>query len=263
MFTVALECVPDAEQAPGVRPWDGPVTESAICPACLRVLCGEPETSQLAPAGVAEEPPSALDPCGRHLRAAPDSVTYAEAPLPAEHAGHQITWSQWAMGPVITHYDPSYEWCGDAGPGEVADGRQGHPASTTVPFRRLIAYRCTACQEMTAYEHVGRDLQSIAHHKSRAPKGLQTMTVAEAPALLALEQRLALVACGEHTRPGKTRACYSCRKKGGTLLRITSTGAVDALAAAICGTGDRRVRTCNPCRQKAVQMIRIYNGETE
>lgn len=90
-----------------------------------------------------------------------------------------------------------------------------------------------------------------------------TATVAEAPTLPELEQRLALVACGENTRPGKTRACDSCRRKGQTLLRITSTGAVDALAAAICGTGDRRVKTCEPCRQKAVRMIGIYNGETE
>jgi hypothetical protein len=52
----------------------------------------------------------------------------------------------------------------------MAGGRQGHPASTTVPFRRFIAYRCTACQEMTAYEQVGSDLQTIVHHKSRAPK---------------------------------------------------------------------------------------------
>ncbi|MEV8344589.1 hypothetical protein [Streptomyces niveus] len=86
--------------------------------------------------------------------------------------------------------------------------------------------------------------------------------VAEALSPPDLEQRLALVACGENTRPGKTRACDSCRKKGGTLLRITSTRAADALAAAICGTGSG-VKTCDPCRQKAVRMIRIYNGETE
>lgn len=75
-----------------------------------------------------------------------------------------------------------------------------------------------------------------------------------------LERRLALVACG--TREGKTQACDVHRTKGPTLLRITSTGAVDALAAAICGT-DRRGKTCDPCRQKADRMIRIYNGEAE
>lgn len=90
-----------------------------------------------------------------------------------------------------------------------------------------------------------------------------TAIVAESPTLAELEQILALVACGENTRPGKTQACDSCRKKGQTLLRITSTGAVDALAAAICGTGDRRAKTCAPCRAKAARMIGIYNGETE
>ncbi|MFE4579376.1 hypothetical protein [Streptomyces chartreusis] len=175
VFTVALECMPDTEQGPGVRPWDGSVTESAICQACLRALRGEqePEKPRLVPAGVAEElpvPASEPDPRGSHLSAAPHPVTYAEALLPAEHAGWLITWSRWTTAPVITHYDPSCGWCGDAGPGEMAGGLQGHPASTSVPFRRFIAYRCTACQEMTAYEHVGSDLQTIAHHKSRATK---------------------------------------------------------------------------------------------
>ncbi|MFE1206282.1 hypothetical protein ACFW5V_31865 [Streptomyces sp. NPDC058762] len=85
--------------------------------------------------------------------------------------------------------------------------------------------------------------------------------VAEAPNFTALEERLALVACGENSRPGKTRACDSCAKKGPTLIRITSTGAVDALAAAICGTG--RAPACGDCQGKAVRMIRIYNGEAE
>jgi hypothetical protein len=99
VFTVPLECAPDADQAPGVRPWDGPVTESSICPACLRALRGEPEPEKprVVPAGVAEElpvPASGPDPRGRHLRAVPNLVTYAEAPLPAEHAGRPITWSR-------------------------------------------------------------------------------------------------------------------------------------------------------------------------
>ncbi|MEV8344588.1 hypothetical protein [Streptomyces niveus] len=175
VFTVPLECAPDIERAPGVRPWDGPVTESSICPACLRSLRGqpEPEPPRLVPAGVTEalpDPEPESDRRGRHLRAVPAPVAYAEAPLPTEHAGRRITWSRWTPSPVITHYDPSCEWCGDAGPGEMAGGRQGHPASTTVPFRRFMAYRCTACQEMTAYEQVGSDLKTISHHKSRAPK---------------------------------------------------------------------------------------------
>ncbi|MBZ6253585.1 hypothetical protein KVH27_35125 [Streptomyces olivaceus] len=175
MFTVALECAPDPEHAPGVRPWDGPVTTSSICPACLRSLRGEPEPAapRLVPASITEalpEPTPDPDVRGRHLRAVPDPVTYAEAPLPAEHGGRPITWSPWTTAPVITHHDPSCEWCGDAGPGEMAGGRQGNPKSRTDPLRRYIAYRCTACQEMTAYEQVGSDLKTIAHHKSRAPK---------------------------------------------------------------------------------------------
>lgn len=88
-----------------------------------------------------------------------------------------------------------------------------------------------------------------------------TAPVAEAPTLPELEQRLALAACGE--RPGKTRACESCSKKGQALLRITSTGAADALATLICGTKSPKYRACNVCQQKAVRMIRIYNGEAE
>ncbi|MEU1592810.1 hypothetical protein ABZ468_08090 [Streptomyces sp. NPDC005708] len=176
VFTVPLECVPDVEKAPGVRPWSGPVLESGICPACLRALRGEPEPETIpaprpVPAGVAEAlPEPGPDTRGRRLWAVPDPVTYAAAPLPAEHAGRPITWSAWTTSPVISHYDPSCEWCGDPGPGEMAGGRQGNPMSSTDPLRRYVAYRCTACQEMTAYEQVGKDLQTIAHHKSRAPK---------------------------------------------------------------------------------------------
>ncbi|MEU6756025.1 hypothetical protein [Streptomyces sp. NPDC046685] len=72
---------------------------------------------------------------------------------------------------MLSHYSSTCEWCGDAGPGEMAGGRQGNPQSTTYPLRRYVAYRCSHCQEMTAYEHVGTDLKTIAHHKSRAPKG--------------------------------------------------------------------------------------------
>ncbi|MEU5978530.1 hypothetical protein [Streptomyces sp. NPDC047315] len=174
VFAVALECVPDAERAPGVRPWDGPVTESSICPACLRSLRGEPEPEalRLVPAGVADTlPEQEPAPDGRHLRAVPDIPVYFEAALPAEHGGRPITWSPWTAAPVITHHDPSCGWCGDPGPGEMAGGRQGSPQSRTDPLRRYLAYRCTACQEMTAYEQVGMDLRIIAHHKSRAPKG--------------------------------------------------------------------------------------------
>ncbi|MCX4677652.1 hypothetical protein OG413_20485 [Streptomyces sp. NBC_01433] len=43
MFTVPVECCPDAESAPGVRSWLGPVAEDQMCPACLRALRGQPE----------------------------------------------------------------------------------------------------------------------------------------------------------------------------------------------------------------------------
>ncbi|GHH22232.1 hypothetical protein [Streptomyces lanatus] len=174
VFTVPLECQPDAERAPGVRLWDGPVTEASVCPACLRLLRGEPEPEQpqLLPAGVAEELPQPdPDHRGRRLWAVPDPVTYAEAHLPTEHARRPIKWAlPWRPIPVITNYDPSCEWCGDPAHGEMVRGTHGHPSSQTEPLRAFLARRCTACQEMTAYEQVGSDLQTIAHHKSRAPK---------------------------------------------------------------------------------------------
>jgi hypothetical protein len=173
VFTVPLECAPDVETAPGVRPWDGPVTEAKVCPACLRSLRGlpEPAVPRLVPTGTPQAlPEPESTPGRRHLQAVPELPVYAEAALPAEHRGRPITWSRWTPAPIITHYDPSCEWCGDPGPAEMAGGRQGNPMSRTDPLHRYVAYRCTACQEMTAYEQVGSDLQTIAHHKSRAPK---------------------------------------------------------------------------------------------
>ncbi|MFI7299286.1 hypothetical protein [Streptomyces sp. NPDC050121] len=171
VFAVALECTPDAERAPGVRPWDGPVTESAICPACLRSLRGEaePEAPHLVPVGVAKALPEP-DRRGRHLQVVLDPVTYAEACLPDEHAGRPITWSPWKPAPTISHYDPSCDWCGRQDHSELSSGCQGHPGSKTPPPRLFLARRYTACQLMTAYEQVGSELKKIAHHKSRAPK---------------------------------------------------------------------------------------------
>ncbi|MCX4976475.1 hypothetical protein [Streptomyces sp. NBC_00620] len=77
--------------------------------------------------------------------------------------------------------------------------------------------------------------------------------------LTELEATIALIACG--LRHGKSRACDRHRKKGETLLRIASTGAVDALAAAICGCEHRR--SCAPCASKARQIIDAYNEEAE
>ncbi|WP_371605055.1 hypothetical protein OG345_42310 (plasmid) [Streptomyces sp. NBC_01220] len=70
-----------------------------------------------------------------------------------------------------------------------------------------------------------------------------------------LEQRVELIACG--TRAGKTRACDRHRGKGRGFVNIASTGAVDALAAAICGTG--RSPACRDCKGKALEIMRVYN----
>ncbi|MEU2909166.1 hypothetical protein ACFYM3_16160 [Streptomyces massasporeus] len=72
-----------------------------------------------------------------------------------------------------------------------------------------------------------------------------------------LEQRVALIACGQ--RPGKTQACVTHRSKGAALLNIASTGAADALAAAICGTG--KGPACHDCKDKAAGIISAYNEE--
>ncbi|MFG2986211.1 hypothetical protein ACGFYQ_34005 [Streptomyces sp. NPDC048258] len=170
MFTVPLECCQDREQAPGVRPWAGTVDEASVCPSCLRSLRGEPEPAppRLVGTGTAEQLPEAGP--ARRLWAVPDPPSYAPAALPAEHGGRPITWSPWTLAPVITHYSSACDWCGDAGPCEMAGGRQGSPQSAADPLRRYAAYRCSHCQQMTAYEHRGGDLKPIAHHKSRAPK---------------------------------------------------------------------------------------------
>ncbi|MFF0698345.1 hypothetical protein ACFYU4_37645 [Streptomyces tendae] len=82
-------------------------------------------------------------------------------------------------------------------------------------------------------------------------------TLAPAGDTTDLEQRVALIACGQ--RPGKTRACENHRGKGKAFLAIASTGAADGLAAAICGTG--RGPACHDCKAKAVEIIRTFNEE--
>ncbi|MGI5337711.1 hypothetical protein ACQEVS_10080 [Streptomyces sp. CA-181903] len=57
---------------------------------------------------------------------------------------------------------------------------------------------------------------------------------------------VALIACGR--RKGKIRSCPSCESKAPTLLNIARTGAIDALAAAICG-GTKAA--CRDCHDKA------------
>lgn len=172
VFTVPLECEPNAAQAPGVRSWSGPVEEARVCPACLRALRGEPAEPVRSPAaGTCPLPGSGSNAHGRRLWAVPDPVSYTPAALPAEHRGKPITWSPWTKAPVLTHFSSACSWCEDPGPCEMAGGRQGNPMSSRDPLRRFVAYRCSRCQEMTAYEQVGGDLKTVAHYKSRAPKG--------------------------------------------------------------------------------------------
>ncbi|MEU5431096.1 hypothetical protein AB0H73_36580, partial [Streptomyces olivoreticuli] len=61
---------------------------------------------------------------------------------------------------------------------------------------------------------------------------------------------VALIACGR--REGKTRSCPSCERKAPALLNIACTGAVDALAAAICGDNKS---ACRDCHAKAKTII--------
>ncbi|MET8696924.1 hypothetical protein ABZV65_30790 [Streptomyces bauhiniae] len=89
---------------------------------------------------------------------------------------------------------------------------------------------------------------------------MSTTTLAPPMTSAELEHRLALIACGENSRPGKTRACDDHLKKSSTWLRITSTGAVDALSAAICGSGHRHNRACPPCTKKAARCVDVYNA---
>ncbi|MFE3139669.1 hypothetical protein [Streptomyces scopuliridis] len=65
-----------------------------------------------------------------------------------------------------------------------------------------------------------------------------------------LLNEVALIACGR--REGKTRSCRSCARKAPALLNIASTGALDALAAAICGGHSR---ACRDCHTKAEAII--------
>ncbi|MFE0059954.1 hypothetical protein [Streptomyces sp. NPDC059003] len=65
-----------------------------------------------------------------------------------------------------------------------------------------------------------------------------------------LLREVALIACGR--REGKTRSCRSCTRKAPGLLNIAGTGALDALAAAVCGS---LTSACQDCRGKAETII--------
>ncbi|GGW94965.1 hypothetical protein [Streptomyces noursei] len=173
MFTVPVECRPDATSAPGVRPWAGPVDEQRLCALCLRALRGEPEPepARPLPTSAAESLPD-LDRSGRRLRAVPDLPAYTAPALPTEHGGQPIRWSEWAEAPKLSHYSAACDWCGDPGPCLMTGGRQGNPLAKDNPLRWFAAYRCSYCQEMNVYEQVGAaDLKPIAHFKPKSPKG--------------------------------------------------------------------------------------------
>lgn len=70
--------------------------------------------------------------------------------------------------------------------------------------------------------------------------------------------RIAMIACG--IRPDKTAACETCTRKADGLFRIASTGSLDALAAAICGS--LRGGACAPCTEKANDILEAVTGVT-
>ncbi|MFG2141877.1 hypothetical protein [Streptomyces sp. NPDC048650] len=175
MFTVPVECQPEAKSAPGVRPWVGPVDEQRLCAPCLRVLRGEPEPEQARQVvtRVTEVLPE-LEPDHqrRHLCAIPNLPTYTAPSLPAEYGGRLIRWSEWIEAPKLSHYSSPCGWCDDAGPRVMAGGRQGNPLRKDNPLRWLVAYRCSYCQEMRVYEQTGAaGLKPIANFKPKSPKG--------------------------------------------------------------------------------------------
>ncbi|MFI6142415.1 hypothetical protein ACIBCC_30015 [Streptomyces griseus] len=73
-----------------------------------------------------------------------------------------------------------------------------------------------------------------------------------------LGAELSLIACG--VRKGKTRACARHARQGITLIRIAASGALDALAAAICGSD--RSGACTACKSKAEQILAAHNKAT-
>ncbi|MFF8657534.1 hypothetical protein [Streptomyces huasconensis] len=177
MFTVPVECHPDAASAPGVRPWAGPVDERRLCASCLRALRGEPEPKparHVPTAADGSSPEPGPQRRGRGLWAIPDLPTYPAPSLPAEHGGRPIRWSEWVEAPKLSDHPSACGWCGDAGPCMRAGGRQGNPLAKDNPLRWFVAYRCSYCQDTRVYEQAGAaDLKPIAHFKPKAPKGVR------------------------------------------------------------------------------------------
>jgi hypothetical protein len=183
VFTVPLECMPDAQQAPAVRSYDGPADPDRLCQACVRALTGEPEPEPVPLAAVpALMPPleafeealpfdSAVQSADvRHLRAVPDLPRYSVPPLLAYFRGRSVQWKRWGRAPVVSHIASACDWCGDPGPCMMAAGHSGDARSRTTPLTVFLALRCGYCQEMTVYEQVTGDLKEIAHHRPKSAK---------------------------------------------------------------------------------------------
>lgn len=150
VFTVALLCVEDADQAPAVRAYGEAWDERKACRRCVRVWRGEPEP----PVAVAEELPG-VEPVLPPTPAVPA--------LPREHRGRPLVWCDWEAQPWMTHVDPSCEACGDPGPGMLAHGRGRDPLGV------YMAFRCPACQHMDVHEvGAGYDLTLIYEHRGTA-----------------------------------------------------------------------------------------------
>jgi hypothetical protein len=150
VFHVPLECAPTGGlAAPAVRRYDGPADSARTCPACLTIVHGAPPA------------PPALE----HLPFELPPPVYAERSLPAGHRGQAIEWQPWEPALRISHCDPSCDWCGDPGPGLLTIGRQPHQ------LRRYVAFRCSACEQMHAYEQVGpMDLQPVVVFDGQGPR---------------------------------------------------------------------------------------------
>lgn len=143
VFTVALLCVADVDQAPAVRAHSGPWDERKACRRCVRAWRGEPEP----PTPVVEELPGA-EPVMPETPAVPQ--------LPAEHRGRALEWRMnaegaapsvaWEPQPWVTHVDHSCEHCGDPGPGLMVQGVGRDPLGN------YMAFRCPVCQHMRVYE---------------------------------------------------------------------------------------------------------------
>ncbi|MFI1012620.1 hypothetical protein [Streptomyces sp. NPDC020965] len=93
MFTVPVECRPDAESAPGVRPWTGPVDEDRLCAGCLRAL-GAPAADRPVTTA-AGEPPADRGQARDHRRQAVPGLSQSSGPgRLVQYGGRPGQWPQ-------------------------------------------------------------------------------------------------------------------------------------------------------------------------